>query len=205
MALALVLAAFRGEWQPAQEPAVRPTPLTLAADALIDLPPTRPTAPQPIAPPAPAPPVEVPDAIVEQLVTVTLPALDRPLVVIPDVAPPPIPPSVSPTPIRENEPEEDFVELAEVMPALVDGLAALQEQIRYPELARHVGIEGRVFVRFIVEKDGTVSDVTVVRGIGGGCDEAAAEAIQQARFTPGRQRGRAVRVRIALPITFRLQ
>jgi len=147
----------------------------------------------------------VPDVVVEEeLAAVPLPSQHRPH---PGrtLPPPPTPPNPPSPPSSTTYDEEPFVEIAEVMPALVGGIAGLQERIVYPEFARRVGIEGRVFVRFVVNKDGTVSDVEVVRGIGGGCDEAAVEAVRQSRFTPGLQRGRPVRVRMALPVTFRLQ
>ena len=110
--------------------------------------------------------------------------------------------------VINTEPEYDeppFVDFTEVMPELIGGLESLQESISYPEFARRAGLEGRVILQFIVNTDGSVSDAKVVRGIGGGCDEAALEAITNARFTPGLQRGRPVRVRFALPVTFRLR
>lgn len=79
------------------------------------------------------------------------------------------------------------------------------ENLNYPEQARRLGIEGRVYVQFIVEKDGSVSDVKPVKGIGGGCDSEAARVIAGLQnFEPGTQRGRAVRVRMVLPIIFKL-
>lgn len=119
----------------------------------------------------------------------------------------PAPPALQPPPIAYQEPryeEPPFVDFAEVMPELIGGIEALQASITYPEFARRSGVAGRVILQFIVNTDGSVSDAIVVRGIGGGCDEAALEAIRNTRFTPGLQRGRPVRVRMALPITFRL-
>lgn len=105
----------------------------------------------------------------------------------------------------EEEPEEDFFVVVEQMPELIGGLAELQSRIRYPEMARRAGIEGRVYVQFIVNESGEVEDPQVIRGIGGGCDEEAIRAVRQASFTPGMQRGRPVRVQYSLPIVFRLQ
>jgi periplasmic protein TonB len=95
--------------------------------------------------------------------------------------------------------------VVEQMPELIGGLAELQSRIRYPEMARRAGIEGRVYVQFIVNERGEVEDPRVIRGIGGGCDEEAIRAVQQAQFRPGMQRGRPVRVQYSLPIVFRLQ
>ena len=120
-------------------------------------------------------------------------------------APPPPAPTRPPPPVEEPaaEPEPEIFELVENMPELIGGLAGLQSRIQYPELARRMGIEGRVFVQFVVDEQGRPSNVRIARGIGGGCDEAAVEAVRQSRFTPGRQRGRPVKVRMSLPVTFR--
>ena len=121
-------------------------------------------------------------------------------------APPPPSPTLPPPPVNEPavaEPEPEIFELVENMPELIGGLAGLQSRIEYPEMARRMDIEGRVFVQFVVDEQGRPSNVRVARGIGGGCDEAAVQAVQQSRFTPGRQRGRPVKVRMSLPVTFR--
>ena len=149
----------------------------------------------PPPPPRPPVPVEVPnDEIIEDEI-LDLDAeldLDGPL----DLPPPP-PPS--------DDEEEDFFVVVETMPQLKGGLADLQRKVKYPEMARRAGIEGRVTVQFIVNEQGKVENPRVIRGIGGGCDEAALEAVKQASFSPGMQRGRPVRVQYSLPIVFRLQ
>ncbi|MDX1642615.1 MAG: TonB family protein, partial [Balneolaceae bacterium] len=70
--------------------------------------------------------------------------------------------------------------------------------------ARQKSIEGRVYVQFIVNEQGDVEDAKVIRGIGGGADEEALRVVRQAKFEPGMQRGRPVRVQYSLPIFFRL-
>ncbi len=90
------------------------------------------------------------------------------------------------------------------MPELIGGLASIQRSVIYPEIAKKAGIEGRVFVQFIIDEKGNVVNPVVLRGIGGGCDEAALEAVRKAKFRPGKQRGRAVRVQYSIPIVFRL-
>ena len=150
----------------------------------------------PPPPPRPPVPVEVPnDEIIEdEIIDLdTELDLDGPL----DLPPPPPP--------KEDEPEDDFFVVVEQMPQLRGGLAALQRKVSYPEMARRAGIEGRVTVQFIVNEQGRVENPRVIRGIGGGCDEEALKAVQNARFTPGMQRGRPVRVQYSLPIVFRLQ
>ncbi|HEY5826457.1 MAG TPA: energy transducer TonB [Cyclobacteriaceae bacterium] len=79
------------------------------------------------------------------------------------------------------------------------------EKIKYPAQARRMGIEGRVFVEFVIGKDGSISEVKAVKGIGAGCDEEAVRIIQSApNWTPGKQRGKSVKQRMVLPITFKL-
>jgi periplasmic protein TonB len=76
---------------------------------------------------------------------------------------------------------------------------------KYPAQARRMGVEGKVFLNFIIAKDGSISDVKVTKGIGAGCDELATKIMQGApAWKPGLQRGKAVKSRFTLPITFRL-
>ena len=82
---------------------------------------------------------------------------------------------------------------------------SIQKKIKYPEIARKAGVEGRVIIQFIVNEQGNVSEAAVVRGIGAGCDEEALRVVRKARFTPGRQRGKSVKVKMSLPITFKLK
>ncbi len=81
----------------------------------------------------------------------------------------------------------------------------LEQNLRYPQMAREAGIQGTVFVTFVVEIDGSVTDVRILRGIGGGCDEEALRVVRMMpRWEPGRQRGQPVRVQFNMPIRFRL-
>lgn len=117
-------------------------------------------------------------------------------------------PEMPPTPPRpgsEMSDDEDYFVVVEEMPELIGGLAAIQRNIQYPEMARRAGIEGRVYVQFIVNENGDVEDSRVIRGIGGGADEEALRAVRQAKFKPGIQRGQPVRVQYSLPVVFRLQ
>lgn len=119
---------------------------------------------------------------------------------------------VEPEPEPEPEPEapmKPFV-IAEVMPEFpggIDGLYAhLAREIRYPVVAMENGIQGKVFVRFVVQTDGRVTDAVVLRGIGGGCDEEALRVIRALpRWTPGRQNNRPVPVEYTLPVRFVLK
>jgi protein TonB len=72
-------------------------------------------------------------------------------------------------------------------------------------MARRAQIEGRVIVEFIIDKEGNVMDPKIIRGIGGGCDEVALNAVQKIKFKPGMQRGKPVLVRYSMPINFTLK
>ncbi|MEO1655352.1 MAG: energy transducer TonB, partial [Bacteroidota bacterium] len=123
-----------------------------------------------------------------------------------DFQPAPVP---TPTEIKKEETEPDFFIFAEVQPEPKGGMAAfykyLGKKIKYPKLARRMQIEGRVFVQFVVDKDGSLTDIKVLKGIGGGCDEEAIRVLKEApKWEAGRQRGKPVRVRMSVPIFFRL-
>ncbi len=111
-------------------------------------------------------------------------------------------------PVEEEVAEEIFT-IVEDQPAPKGGMAAFYEyvgkKLKYPAQARRMGIEGKVFVEFVVDKDGTITDVKAIKGIGAGCDEEAIRVIQASpKWNPGKQRGRPVKVRMILPITFKL-
>ncbi|MFO8030751.1 MAG: M56 family metallopeptidase [Cyclonatronaceae bacterium] len=100
--------------------------------------------------------------------------------------------------------QEEVFRVIESMPEPVGGMTAIFENLSYPETARRAGIEGRVIVQFTVDEEGNIHDPEVLRGIGGGCDEAAIAAIKAVEWRVGTQRGEAVSTRFSLPITFRL-
>lgn len=82
----------------------------------------------------------------------------------------------------------------------------LAKNMKYPQMARESGIQGIVYVTFVVEPDGSISNVRVLRDIGGGCGEEAIRVVKaMPRWTPGKQRGKAVRVQFNLPVKFTLQ
>ncbi len=106
--------------------------------------------------------------------------------------------------------EAEIFKVVEEMPEFPGGAAKMmeyiQKNIKYPMMARESDIQGRVFVNFVVEPDGTITNVTVMRGIGGGCDEEALRVVQSMpNWKPGKQRGSAVRCSFTVPIIFKLQ
>lgn len=81
----------------------------------------------------------------------------------------------------------------------------LVETMKYPPQARRLGVEGKVLLQFVVDKSGSISDVKVLKGIGAGCDEEAVRVMQKApAWSPGKQRGKAVKQRCIVPISFKL-
>jgi protein TonB len=115
-----------------------------------------------------------------------------------------------PEPVVADPDEGKVFTYVEEMPTFPGGEAAMYEYISkkivYPALARENGITGRVFMNFIVDKDGNIKDVKVLRGIGGGCDEEATRVIKSMpNWKPGKQNGRAVQVSFNVPINFTLK
>ncbi len=91
----------------------------------------------------------------------------------------------------------------------IGGLQALSQHItknlRYPGLARRTGIEGRVFVEFVVEKNGSVSQLRVIKGIDKACDQEAVRLIKSfTKWQPGKHQGKIVRVKRSFPVLFKL-
>lgn len=88
---------------------------------------------------------------------------------------------------------------------LVEFYNYVNSSISYPAAAKRMGVQGKVFVEFIVSRTGELTDIHTVKGIGAGCDEEAERVIKGSPpWNPGKQRGRAVRQRMVLPITFKL-
>ena len=155
---------------------------------------------KPPPPPRPPVPVEVPNDEIIEDDDLDLDAsldIEEPLANLP----PPPPPEEE----EEPEPEPEIFVVVEQMPELIGGLGQIQKGIKYPEIARKAGVEGRVIIQFIVDEAGNVSEPAVVRGIGAGCDEEALRVVRKAKFKPGKQRGKSVKVKMSLPITFKLK
>ncbi|MBU0488596.1 MAG: energy transducer TonB [Bacteroidetes bacterium] len=111
--------------------------------------------------------------------------------------------------VEEKVEELEIFTIVEDMPAFPGGdearLKYLSENIKYPQMAKESGISGTVYVTFVVNQDGKIVDVKVLRGIGGGCDEEAIRVIKgMPKWSAGKQRGKAVRVQFNMPIRFTL-
>jgi len=199
VSLALVITAF--EWKFYDDGALKDLgTVTEDFEDIMDIPPTE-------QPPPPPPKMQQPEIIevpdeeeIEDEIEIDLDVEVTEETVIEDV-------------VFEDAPEEEIADeiftVVEDQPTPNGGMAAfykfIGKNLKYPSQARRMGIEGKVFVQFIVDKDGTVRDVQAVKGIGAGCDEEAVRVIKNSpKWKAGKQRGRPVKVRMILPITFKL-
>ena len=116
-------------------------------------------------------------------------------------------------PVERTEPEPitltkmrhmPVLDFVDSMPSIEGGLAAYYIHIEYPEEARMRGIEGRLVLRFVVEPDGSTSDISVFQPLHPLCDSAAVQALRRTSFIPGQHRGQRKRVRMQLPVRFML-
>jgi len=199
-ALAATLVAF--EWRQYERTQVDLGTLEIDFIEEEDIPITRQEQPPPPPPPEPSQELIIVDDDVELEEEFTI---DVDADVFTEVQ------EFTPIEIEEEEEVEDDVifTVVEDQPEFPGGEEArqrfLEDNLRYPTMAREAGIQGTVFVTFVVETDGSVTDVRVLRGIGGGCDEEAVRVVQMMpRWEPGRQRGQPVRVQFNMPIRFRL-
>jgi protein TonB len=106
---------------------------------------------------------------------------------------------------EEEEEEQEIFMVVENQPELIGGMRSLQEAVDYPDFAKKAGIEGRVIVQFVVDEQGNVKNPKVTRGVHKLLNEEAIKAVKEQKFKPGKQRGKAVKVQMSLPVTFRLQ
>ncbi len=117
----------------------------------------------------------------------------------------PIAPVITVEPEETNEPYLFVQESAAPVGGMQEYLRFISKNLKYPAKAQRMGIEGRVHVGFIVERDGSLSDVHVINKIGGGCDEEALRVVMLSKWTPGKQRGKPVRQKMVFPINFKLR
>lgn len=116
---------------------------------------------------------------------------------------------VQPAKVEDEETEVVFV-VVETMPSFPGGDAALfkylSDNIKYPVIAQESGVQGRVICQFVVNRDGSIVDIEVVRSVDKSLDAEAVRVIKSMpKWSPGKQRGKSVRVKYTLPVNFRLQ
>ena len=101
--------------------------------------------------------------------------------------------------------DDQIFEVVEELPTPVGGLQSIQEKVHYTEIARKAGIEGTVYIQAKIDKNGDVVEAAVLKSLGGGLDQEALNAVKSTKFYPGKQRGKAVNVRMVIPIKFVLK
>ncbi|MFN8345880.1 MAG: TonB family protein [Spirosomataceae bacterium] len=127
------------------------------------------------------------------------------------VAPPEdLPASEATKPAEVEAKEPEVFERVEIQPEFAGGMEAFRnfliKNLKYPNAAQRSNIQGKVYLNFTVEADGSLSNITVLRGIGFGCDEEALRVMKlMPKWKPGKQSGRAVRVKFNMPIVFTLE
>ncbi len=130
--------------------------------------------------------------------------VDEPVIEIPT-----LPINVSPTFDIPDEPIDHTFIVVEKMPVPQNGYESfyklLGQETIYPRKAIQRNIAGKVFVEFVVSKNGELTDIKVIRGIGFGCDEEAIRVVKLSKWEPGKQRGIPVNVRMTIPIQFKIQ
>ncbi|PKL82544.1 MAG: hypothetical protein CVV24_09560 [Ignavibacteriae bacterium HGW-Ignavibacteriae-3] len=106
--------------------------------------------------------------------------------------------------IKKEIIDETFYVGVDMMPEPSGGLEAIQKKIIYPSEARRDQIEGKVIVKAFIDEAGSVRRAEIVKGIGGGCDQAAIAAVMSSRFRPGRMNGKVVKVQMSIALSFKL-
>ena len=147
-------------------------------------------------PPPPRPTVAIPteDEDVEEDLTIESTEIDF------SEKPPPAPP-----PPSENEETPMFVPY-DSAPEPIGGQAAMQKNLKYPEIARRAGVEGTVIIQVLIDTKGNVVKTQVARSLGNnGCDEAATLAIKKTKWKPALQRDKPVQVWVSIPVIFKLK
>ncbi len=206
LALLMLVLAFQFRWTPEEEFNVR-----LERQEVVnveEVQQTRQKAKTP-APPAPSVTVEVPNNRVLEQEQVNFDAsldLNDALDVGQDTTG--VPPSKGYTdrgPTEDQEEDEEEIFVAVEQKPDCGGVKSIQRHLNYPKVAREAGLQGTVFVQFVVTDDGNVSEPTVTKGVHPMLNEAAVEAVQKLDCTPGRQRDEPVNVQMTLPVRFQLQ
>jgi protein TonB len=152
---------------------------------------------RPPPPPKPPIPIEAPSSDVLEDIEIG----DTEIDLTEEISAPP--PPKEDKKIVEEEPV--YFVAVEEMPEPIGGIGEIQKKIIYPEIAKRAGVEGKVYVLAFVDESGSVTDAKIIKGIGAGCDEAALDAVKKTKFKPGKQRGKAVRVQVSIPVVFKLQ
>jgi protein TonB len=99
--------------------------------------------------------------------------------------------------------EDSYLSVAQVIPQPVGGMDAINKHINYPKLAKKAGVTGKVYILAYINENGGVDNTKIVKGIGAGCDEEAANAVKSTKFTPGKNDGVPIKMKLVLGFTFK--
>jgi protein TonB len=170
-------------------------------DEILEVPPT-------VQPPPPPPKIQQPQIIevpdekeIEEEIEINMDTEVTEQTVVEEI-------KIAPQEEEKEDPNQIFLVVEETaLP--IGGYPAfyeyVQKKMKYPAQARRMAVEGKVFVEFVIERDGSITDVKAIKGIGAGCDEEAVRVLQSApKWKAGKQRGKPVRQRMVLPISFKL-
>jgi protein TonB len=107
----------------------------------------------------------------------------------------------------QNTPSEEaqYLAFATTMPELQGGMAEVSKKIKYPNIAKQTGLEGKVYAMAFVDEKGNVDKVKIIKGIGGGCDEEVIRVLGDSKFKPGQHEGKPVKVKTTVSIVFKLK
>lgn len=192
LSLAVIVAAFKFSPQVAKIESVKTDPQEIIkVEDIIN------TVQKPDIPPPPKAPQIIAATIDNPMDNFLPPGID-------DYTPVPLP-DIPPTKPNVDLSDETFFEVIEELPSPIGGLKAIQEKVHYTEIARRAGVEGTVYIQAKINKNGDVVDATVLKGLGAGLDEEALNAVKTTKFVPGKQRGKAVNVKMVIPIKFVLK
>lgn len=95
-------------------------------------------------------------------------------------------------------------EIVDQMPEMEGGIGEIYKHIKYPHAAIAGKVEGRVFIKFVVNEDGKATDATILKDIGAGCGKAAVAGLKKVKFKPGKLNGKPVKVYYTLPVNFKI-
>ena len=151
-----------------------------------------------LPPPPPKPPIPI-EAPTDELID-DVEIEDTELLVEEQITTPPPPPIED----EEEEVEPTFFIAVEQLPQPIGGMEGIHNRLVYPPIAQRAGVQGKVYVKAFVNELGKVERVELLKGIGAGCDEEVMRVVRETNFTPGKQRGKAVKVQVTLNIKFTL-
>ncbi|MCF8464423.1 MAG: TonB family protein [Flavobacteriales bacterium] len=198
VALAVVLTAFEWKTYDASTADLGQLVLDDLEEEIIPITEMNNPPPPPPPPPPPAPEIKIveDDVEIEDEVEIMDVEADQEMIIEEVVAP-----------VEEESNEPDFFTIVEDMPSFPGGDAALlkfiAEHVEYPPIAKENGITGVVYVSYVVDRDGSIKDVKVVRGADPFLDKEAARVVKTLKgYKPGKQRGKPVPVQFTIPIRF---